>query len=88
MNSGSELWLELEKAVRFLLSCFWDCFLYRPPEMKAEILSGLEETLWERFASGEVRPIIHATLPMSEAEAAHAILERQENLGKVVLTVS
>lgn len=58
----------------------------RTPEMKAEILGGLEETLWGRFASGEIRPIIHATLPMTEAEEAHAILERRENLGKVVLT--
>jgi NADPH2:quinone reductase len=59
----------------------------RPPEVKAEILGGLEETLWEAFASGDVRPIIHATLPITEAEDAHAILERRENRGKVVLTV-
>jgi NADPH2:quinone reductase len=59
----------------------------RTVEMKGEILGGLEETLWGRFAAGEVRPIIHATLPITEAEEAHAILERRENLGKVVLTV-
>ncbi|MFW5868545.1 MAG: NAD(P)H-quinone oxidoreductase [Armatimonadota bacterium] len=59
----------------------------RPTETKARILRGLEETLWEAFASGAVRPIIHAALPITEAEAAHAILERRENIGKVVLTV-
>lgn len=59
----------------------------RPTEVKAEILSGLEETLWNAFSSGAVRPIIHATLPITEAEDAHAILERRENIGKVVLTV-
>ncbi|MFO7948054.1 MAG: NAD(P)H-quinone oxidoreductase [Armatimonadota bacterium] len=59
----------------------------RSPEVKAEILSGLEATLWEAFASGAVRPIIHATLPITEAEAAHTILQRRENRGKVVLTV-
>ncbi|MGI5817094.1 MAG: NAD(P)H-quinone oxidoreductase [Armatimonadota bacterium] len=59
----------------------------RPTEVKAEILGGLEETLWDAFSSGAVRPIIHATLPITEAEAAHAILERRENIGKVVLTV-
>jgi NADPH2:quinone reductase len=58
----------------------------RTPQMKAEILSGLQETLWDAFSSGAVRPVIHATLPMPEAEEAHAILERRENLGKVVLT--
>jgi NADPH2:quinone reductase len=59
----------------------------RTPEMKAEILSGLEETLWEKFAARAVRPVIYATLPITQADAAHAILERRENLGKVVLTV-
>ena len=58
----------------------------RTPEMKARILSGLEDALWEKFASGAVKPVIHATLPITEAEEAHAILERRENIGKVVLT--
>ncbi len=58
----------------------------RSTEMKAEILKGLEERFWPALASGEIKVLIHATLPMTEAEAAHAILERQENLGKVVLT--
>jgi len=58
----------------------------RTPEMKAKILSGLEETLWEKFASRAVKPVIYATLPITQADAAHAILERRENLGKVVLT--
>jgi len=34
-----------------------------------------------------VRPVIYATLPIAQAEEAHGILERRENLGKVVLTV-
>ncbi|MBU0607296.1 MAG: NAD(P)H-quinone oxidoreductase [Armatimonadetes bacterium] len=58
----------------------------RTPEMKAEILAGIERVLWESFSSGAIKPIIHATLPMTQAEAAHAILQRRENLGKVVLT--
>ncbi|NLO04885.1 MAG: NAD(P)H-quinone oxidoreductase [candidate division WS1 bacterium] len=58
----------------------------RSPEMKARILSGLEERVWPALASGQIKPVIHATMPITEAEAAHAILERRENLGKVVLT--
>ena len=59
----------------------------RTTEVKAEILGGLEQTLWDAFSSRTVRPIIHATLPITEAEEAHAILQRRENIGKVVLTV-
>jgi NADPH2:quinone reductase len=58
----------------------------RTTEMKARILSELEERLWNAFTSRAVRPVIHATLPMTRAEEAHGILERRENLGKVVLT--
>ena len=59
----------------------------RTPQMKAEILAGLERALWGSFSAGTIRPVIHATLPITRAEEAHAILQNRENLGKVVLTV-
>ena len=59
----------------------------RPSEMKATILAGLEETLWQAFSAGTIRPVIYKTLPITQAEEAHAILQRRENIGKVVLTV-
>ena len=59
----------------------------RTSEMKAEILSELEEKLWPAFTSGDMKILIHKTLPVEQAEDAHAILQNQQNLGKVVLTV-
>ncbi len=59
----------------------------RSNAVKAEILAELERLLWPAFSSGEVGVRIHRTLPITRAEEAHAILQRQENLGKVVLTV-
>lgn len=59
----------------------------RSTEMKAEILAGLERRLWPSLASGAIRPVVYRTLPITQAEEAHAILRRRENLGKVVLTV-
>ena len=59
----------------------------RTPEMKAEILRGLEATLWAAFAARTIRPVMYATLRITEAEAAHVILQRRENPGRVVLTV-
>ncbi len=52
---------------------------------KGEILSNLVERVWPKIESGEIRPTIYKVLPMNEAEAAHAILQRGENVGKVVL---
>ena len=57
----------------------------RTSEMKAFILSELVKNIWPKIESGKIKPYIHKTLPMAEAEAAHAILERNENIGKVVL---
>ena len=59
----------------------------RTPEMKAKILAMLVENVWPKVSSGEVKPTIYKVLPITEAEAAHDILYRGENVGKVVLTV-
>ena len=59
----------------------------RPSRMKAEILAALEKTLWPSFSSGAIKPVIYKSMPITRAEEAHAILQRRENLGKVVLTV-
>lgn len=59
----------------------------RSSKMKAQILAGLEEAFWPSFASGKIKVLIHQTFPITQAEEAHAVLQNQENLGKVVLTV-
>jgi len=57
----------------------------RTSEKKTEILTGLEEKLWSSFSSGKIKVLIHKTLPVTDAEEAHAILQNNENIGKVVL---
>ncbi|MBN2295550.1 MAG: zinc-binding dehydrogenase, partial [Pirellulales bacterium] len=59
----------------------------RSSQMKADILTGLERNLWQSFSSKEIKPVIYRTLPIAKVEEAHAILQRRENIGKVVLTV-
>ena len=59
----------------------------RTPEFKAYILSELVKNVWPKIESGMIKPSIYRVLPITEAEAAHAILERSENVGKVVLSV-
>ena len=59
----------------------------RTPETKAQILAELVENVFPKIESGEVKPTIHAVLPIQEAEAAHDILYKGQNVGKVVLTV-
>ncbi len=59
----------------------------RTPAVKAEILRGIVRDVYPKIEAGEVKPTIHAVLPITEAEAAHDILYKGKNVGKVVLTV-
>jgi len=59
----------------------------RTPETKAQILAEHVEKVFPKIETGEVKPTIHAVLPITEAEAAHDILYKGQNVGKVVLKV-
>jgi len=59
----------------------------RTPEMKAQILADLVRDVWPKVETGEVKPTIYKVLPIQEAEAAHDLLYKGKNVGKVVLTV-
>lgn len=59
----------------------------RTPQEKATILRELAERVWPEIEAGRIKPSVHAVLPIAEADAAHAILKRRENIGKVVLTI-
>lgn len=59
----------------------------RSVQEKSDILAALVTQIWPKLADGSIRPIIYQTLPIAQAEAAHGILERGENIGKVVLKV-
>ena len=59
----------------------------RTPEFKAYILSELVKNVWPKIEDGTIKPSIYKVVPITEAEAAQAILERGENIGKVVLSV-
>ena len=54
---------------------------------KGVIVAAVREHVWPMLADGRVRPIVHATLPMPDAAAAHALFDDGGVIGKVMLTV-
>ena len=54
---------------------------------KEQILNALTEKMWKYFEDGSMKPSIYKVFDIEEAEEAHAVLERFENTGKVVLRV-
>jgi NADPH2:quinone reductase len=51
------------------------------PEYRTESMT----YLIERLAAGEIKPLIHARLPLKDAQRAHEMLEAREVIGKVLL---
>ena len=59
----------------------------RSSEEKANLLRELVERVWPKIENGTITPSIYKILPFEMANEAHAILERGENVGKVVLKI-
>ncbi|WP_413333357.1 NAD(P)H-quinone oxidoreductase [Brevibacterium sp. GP-SGM9] len=57
----------------------------RPKEQKIAIVAEVAEHLWPAVTSGDIRPIVHSTVPLAEAPSAHQTLEDGANIGKVLL---
>jgi NADPH2:quinone reductase len=54
---------------------------------KAGIAAELEAKVWPLIEAGRCKPVIHATFPLAEAAAGHALMESNAHIGKIVLTV-
>ncbi len=59
----------------------------RTAMQKAEIAAALQSQVWPLLDSGRCAPVVHATFPLDQAAAAHAMMEGSTHVGKIVLTV-
>ena len=57
----------------------------RPVAHKAPITRALREIVWPLLASGAIRPLIDRVFPLTEAAAAHALMESNSHIGKILL---
>ncbi|MFJ3667888.1 NAD(P)H-quinone oxidoreductase [Streptomyces sp. NPDC090106] len=57
----------------------------RPLSEKTAIVAAVREHVWPLIDSGQVRPVVDRELPMSDAAAAHRVLEESTHVGKVLL---
>ncbi|MER5874605.1 MULTISPECIES: NAD(P)H-quinone oxidoreductase [unclassified Streptomyces] len=57
----------------------------RPLSEKTAIVAAVREHVWPLIDGGHVRPVVDRELPMSEAGAAHRVLEESGHIGKVLL---
>ena len=60
---------------------------HRPVDEKIRIVRQFEERFWPLLTDGRLVPIIDRVFPITEAEAAHAYVRENRNIGKVILEV-
>mgnify|MGYP001468085356 FL=1 len=66
----------------------------RPVDFKGQIAASLRKTVWPWLESGAIKPVIHsvfdACAPVdaypSGAARAHALMESNQHVGKIVIT--
>jgi NADPH2:quinone reductase len=53
---------------------------------KAAIAQACLKQVWPLLVSGQIKPIIHSVFAAVEADRAHALMESNLHIGKIVLT--
>jgi putative PIG3 family NAD(P)H quinone oxidoreductase len=59
----------------------------RDDHFKAVVAQSLYAEVWPLFAEGRIQPIIDSVFELHEAAQAHALMERSQHFGKIVLVV-
>jgi NADPH2:quinone reductase len=60
----------------------------RSVEYKTEVAQALTQKVWPLVESRTIKPVIHATFPLSQAADAHRLMESSTHVGKIVLRVA
>ncbi len=58
----------------------------RPVAFKAAIAEQLQRHVWPQIESGAIVPVIYKTFEAAHADQAHALMESNQHIGKIVLT--
>lgn len=57
----------------------------RSAAFKAQLARALRDTVWPLIEAGRIRPVIYRELPAAQAAEAHALMESNQHIGKIVL---
>lgn len=86
-HQGETAEVNVRELVRRRLTLTGSTLRPRPPEYKGKIAKALVQHVWPLLAEGRMTSRIHAVYPLQEVRAAHAVLDANLQLGKVVLTM-
>ncbi|WP_417433099.1 NAD(P)H-quinone oxidoreductase [Hoeflea sp.] len=84
---GAEANVNLRQLVRRRQTLTGSTLRPRPASYKGGIARDLVEQVWPHLESGRIETRLHAILPFADVAEAHAILDANQQIGKVVMAV-
>ena len=87
LTAGSKAEVDLGLVLRKRLRIEGTMLRSRSADEKSQLTATFREAVMPLFAEGRVRPVVDRVFPFAEVAEAHAYVERNESLGKVVVLV-
>src|SRR3954469_14352501 len=84
---GERADINVRQIVRRRLTLTGSTIRPRPPEYKGQIAQALVREVWPLLEDGRMKLDICGTFSLADVAKAHAVLDSNEQIGKVVLTV-
>ncbi len=84
---GAKMELNLAPVMMKRLMITGSTLRARPVADKAPIAQALREIVWPLLENGAIRPLIDRIFPLTEAAAAHTLMESNRHIGKLLLRV-
>lgn len=85
VQGGTEAQIDAGAVLRRRLTITGSTLRPRPVAFKSAIASALRGNVWPWIEAGRIRPVIHQVFPAAEAAQAHALMESNQHIGKLVL---
>ena len=91
---GSKVEVDLMPVMLKQLALTGSTLRSRPVEEKAQIAKALLDKVWPLLENNDsirtmpIRPLIHTTFPLEKARDAHRLMESNQHMGKILLTVN
>ena len=86
--SGSKAEVDIRTIMQKRLVLTGSTLRPRSVEEKAELAAGIRKTVWPWVEDGKLKPLIHQTFPLADAQKALDTLESGKIRGKIVLVIN
>ncbi|MEY5098374.1 MAG: hypothetical protein RJA36_1093, partial [Pseudomonadota bacterium] len=85
VQGGVKAEINAGKVLRRRLTVTGSTLRPRPLAFKAALARSLRHVVWPLLEAGAIRPVVYRVFPADQAAPAHALMESNEHVGKILL---